>query len=49
MVQGMDTTIVTFTTSDRRFDVEITALMHTPEMVESVAIAKDFSQKYDKR
>jgi hypothetical protein len=49
LVQGLDTTIVTFTTSDHHFDVEITALMHTPEMVESVAIAKDLSQMYDKR
>ncbi|HSY19987.1 MAG TPA: hypothetical protein VK815_16705 [Candidatus Acidoferrales bacterium] len=47
LVQGLDTTIVTFTTSDGRFDVGITALMHTPEMVDSVAIAKDLSQRYD--
>jgi hypothetical protein len=49
LVRGFDTTIVDFTTSDRHFDVEITALMHTPEMVDSVAIAKDLSQKYDHR
>jgi hypothetical protein len=47
LVRGLDTTIVDFTTSDRRFDIEIVALMHTPEMVDSVAIAKDLSQMYD--
>jgi hypothetical protein len=49
LIHGLDTTIITFTTTDRRFDVRITALMHTPEMVDSVAIAKDLSQKYDHR